>query len=343
MTIIRVPDWRIRRSDGWQRVNTVSIPGYTPDPLPTGAGPFASTSPWNTATPTDTVWYNYAPLGTLTTPELGARSGSTSRIWYPAETSVGVWHSTNADPLWTFNMPDYIFVPFNRNRSASTFTFHCPADMVPNTDSDHILCVVNDDTGDYVEIWQAEVNSGAKTVTNISGQPGWARGNLITGPGAGTTGGNNDGVRASNYSWIGGLITAQDLTEGTINHALAIALTFYTLEGNGSDFNWISPATAKDVGGAAGNILMGSKIGIPHTEIPPVGLSSMGLTLWNCLQTYGAYVGDYAGGPWPIFYPDLNSISDLTVFNPWFAYWDYGGVCDVDLINPYLRVANYQP
>lgn len=343
MTTIRVPDWRMRTTDGWRRVNTVSIPGYTPEPLPVGTGPFAPTSPWNTATPTDTSWYECEVLTTLSTPELSARSGSTSRIWYPATESVGIWHATNSDPLWTFDLPDYIYTPYNRNRSASTFTFHAPAGMVENQDSDHILVVVNDDTGEYVEVWLAETDQGARTVTNRTGLPGWARGNFWTGPGAGTTGGLNDGVRAANFSWLGGVITQDDFDAGAINHALVLALNFYTLDGYGGSNNWVAPATAKDNGGAVGPIKMGSKIGVPHGVAAPEGLSPVGEMLWDCLQTYGAYVGDYAGGPWPIFYMDSLSVTDMSVVNPWFAFWEYGGSCDIDLINPHLRIADYQP
>lgn len=340
-TTIRVPDWRMRTTEGWRRVNTVSIPGFTPEPLPVGSGPFASTSPWNTATPTDTVWYEYPALGTLTTPELSARSGSTSRIWYPAASSVTVWHGQANDPLWTFEMPDYIDPSLNRNRTATTFQMHGPANMVANTDSDKILTLIDHSTNQYAEVWLTNVNTTTRVITCTPGQPAWARGNVVTGPGAGTTGGANDGVRAANFSWIAGLITGDDIAAGAINHALVLALNYYTLDGTTPN-SWRAPATAMDNGGAIGGIKMGSKIGVPHGAARPSGLSTVGIMLWNCLQTYGAYVGDYAGGPWPVFYLDAGTVSESSVL-PLFAFWEYGGTCDIDRINPYLRVAGYQP
>lgn len=375
MTIIRVPDWRFKTNTGFKRVGTVAVDDISPEVLPPGSGPFSATSPWRTQTPVDTLWFD-APtiLTTLNSTEMsgGARSvgvGGPSRIWYAAESSVGIWHATNSDPLWTFEMPNYIFVPFNRNRSASTFTFHAPADMVENQDSDHILVVVNDDTGEYVEVWLAETpaspvpdpsdptnaSNWTKTTTGLtrvvrnrtqngSVVPGWARGDAADGPGAGTTGGNNDGVRAANFSWLGGVITQDDIDAGEINHAIVIALNYFTLDGNGSNYNWLAPATAKDVGGAIGPIKMGTKIGIPRSSTPPGDLTPAGLVLWNCLQKYGAYVGDYAGGPWPIFYLDSKSITDTSYFHPWFAWWTQpGNVTDIDRINPYLKIANYDP
>lgn len=328
------------------------------------ARPFAENGPWNTPFTGSETWYDSATLRTVSPAEQSDLGQSTNeRHWYWAETSVKVWWSTNADPLWTFQMPNYIYTPFNRNRSASTFTFHCPDNMVENQDADHILVVVNSDTGDMVEVWQAETTDSplveglaqqgnwekqtlaARTVVNrIFGgsiAPGWARSNIITDPGAGTTypGGTNDGTRASNFSWLAGLLTERDFDNGEIDHAMVISLGYVTL--NNTD--WTAPATAPDNGGHSGPMWMGDRIGIPSDQVAPGTLSATGLMVWNCLQTYGAYVGDFAGSAYPIFYLDESMVATYDAELRHLFIWFDSYEPDMDIIIPYLRIANRNP
>jgi hypothetical protein len=225
-----------------------------------------------------------------------------------------------------------------------------PANLAPGTDSDHILVVADPVSGNYVEVWVASVDSTNRVVTSTG--PGWATGNMITGPGAGTKT-NNDGVRAANFSWAGGLITGADLNAGKIDHALAVALPGDMLMGGGNTGHqggvstttplvYRAPATAWDAGWWTGPIQMGSRIGIPAGTPMPAGLSSIGVMVFNALQTYGAFVGDYAGGEWPNFYADKNTVTDAQV-DPLFCYWNNNGSSDMEKIGPLLRIADYQP
>ncbi len=183
----------------------------------------------------------------------------------------------------------------------------------------------------------------------ITGAPGWATGNVLTDPGAGTLG-NNDGTRAANFSWIAGLITGYDIAQGKINHALAIALTFDTLDGacgggNGGpgwkngEATWIAPATSWEWGCWSGPIKMGSKLGIPSGTVKPSGLTTTGNMIFDTLQKYGAYVGDYAGGPWPVIYQDSNSVSSSY---DWCTTFCAGKEFDTKIL-PLIKVADYQP
>jgi hypothetical protein len=297
--------------------------------------PFSTTGPWNTPTPAGTSWFDTPTLHTLSTGGF--------RHWWVNTDSVGIWWSSLSDPVWTFNMPAYVAPSFHRNRPASKFTMRAPASMVAGTDVDHILVVIDPASGNYVEVWQASVNPATRTVTNIAGSPGWAKGNAITGPGAGTLS-NNDGVRAANFSWAAGLITGADLRARKIDHALAVALPSAVLKGGGSTGAgaWRLPATAWDAGYWGGNLQTGTRLGIPPGVARPAGLSTLGVMAFNALQKYGAFVGDYTGGEWPLFYADNRSVTEASMC-PLFCYWNYNGSSDMEKIAPLLRVAGYQP
>jgi hypothetical protein len=317
---------------------TTGAPRATTTSPPARAGvdparPFSNASPWNTATPTGTSWFDVARLHTL--------SDGSFRHWWVNTASVGIWWSSPNDPLWTFDMPDFVAPAYHRNRPAQTFTMRAPADLAAGTDSDHILVVIDPVSGDYTEVWEASVDTSTHTVTSTG--PGWARGNAATGPGAGTMS-NNDGVRAANFSWAGGLITGADLSAGRIDHALAVAMPAEVLKGGGNTGAgaWRAPATAWDAGSWQGPLQMGTRIGIPQGTPRPAGLTALGVMVFDALQRYGAFVGDYAGGQWPNFYADDRTVSTDAVC-PMFCYWNSNGSSDMEKIAPLLRVADYQP
>ena len=308
------------------------LPSTAPAGNVTGR-PFGPTSPWNTPTPTNTAWYDSLRLHTMPI----AVNGDYFQHWYVNTDSVGIYYAQPTDPVWTFKMPAYIAPLWNRNRPAQTFQVHGPANMIDGGDEDHILVVV--DGGRYYEVWNAQVDQATRTVTNRPSGPGWATGDFVNGPGAGTTA-TNDGVRASNFSWAGGLITGEDLAAGKIEHALVIALPNSMLKAGGTpDYRW--PATAWDNGGAVGPIKMGSRVGIPAGTARPAGLSALGNSMFDALVKYGAFVGDYCGGPWPMFYADKFTVT-LDQMRPLFTWWDYGGSSDMEKLGPLLRIADYQ-
>ncbi len=316
-------------------------PGTATDPAP----PFAATSPWNTPIAGGTRWFDTPALHRLATP---LPNGDSTRHWWVNAESVGLWWAAPTDPVWTFRMPDYLAPAWNRNRPASTFTMRAPVDLVAGTDVDHILVVIDRATGEYTEVWEAQVDPATHTVTNRAGMPGWARGNLYTGPGAGDLA-NNNGVRAANFSWAAGLITGTDLHAQKIDHAVVVSLPAELLKGGGMSGSnaWRSPATAWDAGGWGGRVQMGSRIGIPAGTPMPAGLSPIGRMIFDTLTRYGAFVGDYGGGPWPMFYVDNRSVDrngvDRAAIDPLISFWDHNGSADMEKLGPLLRVADYQP
>lgn len=289
-----------------------------------GGRPFSPTSPWNTPIARNTQWFETALLHTH-------RDGP-MHYWVGTGNAI-VWYSKPTDPLWTFQMPNFIDAAMNRNRPAQTISVRAPANLRNGGDVDGVLVVV--DGSRYYEVWHATVNPTTRTVTGQA----WAMGDFVSGPGAGTVG-NNDGVRASNFSWAAGLITGHDLASGEIDHALAIALPAPLLLASANSHR--PPATAWDNGAGRGPIRMGSRIGIPAGVAKPSGLSSIGSMMFDALQRYGAFVGDYVGGDWPMFYTDQNTVTPQQVA-PLYEFWNYGGSADMDKIAPLLRVADYQP
>ncbi len=299
-----------------------------------GGRPFSGASPWNTRTPTGTRWFDSIRIHRLSIPV----NGSDALHWWVNTGSVGVHYAKSTDPLWTFDLPALNAVPWNRVRPASTFTVRAPANMADGGDSDHVLVLVSGDT--YYEVWNAQVNQATRRVTGGSGGANWAVGSISTGSGAGTPG-TNDGTRASNFSWAAGLITGDDIQRHSIDHALVLSLTTPILKA-GPNPDFVYPATAWDNGGSYGPVKMGSRIGIPPGTARPAGLSAIGNMVFDALVSYGAFVGDFCGGPWPMFYADKYTVTESQML-PLYAFWEYGGSADMDKIQPLLRVADYQP
>jgi hypothetical protein len=260
-------------------------------------------------------------------------------VWWGNRTAASVYYGTTNDPIWTYNLPDFIDLSLNRNRHATTITgVHAPANIVHGDDSDQILAIIDSTTGKEYETWNTTVDPTARTITGT----GWAiNSDLATAPGAGTAT-NNDGVRAANFSWVAGLITGHDLSSNMIDHALVFGLPAQMLLG-GQAFTWLAPATAYDNGGGEnGPIKMGSRIGIPSGVAKPVGLSAYGVLIFDALQKYGGFVGDYVGGPYPVMYADRNSMTDNQQ-SEYLLPTSGQSSSDMQKIEPLLRVANYQP
>ncbi|MEO7372064.1 MAG: hypothetical protein ABIZ69_14430 [Ilumatobacteraceae bacterium] len=303
-------------------VPSAAAPSGAPTTWDVGDRPFSASSPFNTPTAAGTEWVDNDALHVL---DASYNEGSTMHWW--VNQGAPIWVGTDADPVWTLDMPSFVDQRFNRNRPATTITgIHAPEQLSGNNDDDNVLFIVNGTT--YYEVWLAQIDHARHVVTGTA----WATGDIVNGPGAGTIG-NNDGVRASNFSWSAGVITGADITAGTIDHALEVSLTSFQL----ASLQWTAPATAPERQGY-GTIQMGAKIGIPAGIAKPAGLSPIGSMVFDALQKYGAYAGDYVGGPWPTLYTDPLTVTDREV-EPLFAFWDHDGSADMEKIDPLLRIA----
>jgi hypothetical protein len=322
------------------------------------ARPFSASSPFNTPTPDTIVWKDNHFLHTC---EGADCSGDPRRYWWPVMTFGVVW-SRSTDPLWTFDLPELDATAWHRVHPATKLQMRAPETLqVPYDDG--VVLVADEITGDYIELYGATITRATHTVVPAD-NTSWATGNMITGTGTGDKATNlNGGVRATNFSWAAGSITKADIDSGKIDHALALALpalcSIPILRGGAVDVDpgpYCAPATCGNgsMGStAADTITMGAKIGIPKGSKRPDGLSRIGNMVFDAMVTYGAYVGDGAGGASIIFAVDGLSfgMKDISKEIPYeqipaelkalYASWDMpGGKADFDLMEPLLRVSD---
>lgn len=297
--------------------------------------PFANNSLFNTPTPSTTQWFSQPVLNNLVPGDYYYAAGAVRR-WY-VHPGHPIWSAKDTDPTWTLKLVSPHDVNARRERPDITVTVNAPANLAVDTnDGDHVLLLISG--GKYYEVYQAVVNQSTRTVTQS--YPGYAIGDIRTDVGYSSMSSTaNMGTRAGNMSWLAGMITGRDFANNKIDHAVAIALGDKTLyascSGTRNTPKWDqSIATFWDNGPGCGPIIMGAKLGIPPGVSKPPGLSKFGNMLFDALQTYGAYVGDYAGGDWPVIYMDANSVA------PADQGWEYNSwVSDNAALMPLLRVA----
>lgn len=305
--------------------------------------PFVPSSPFNTPTPANAVWTEVPILNNM----LVEVNGSKVRYLYGGEGQLNICHGLATDPEWTITMPEFgnDDPRFNRHWLPATWKMHLPAaGPVIGGNEDSIISMLDESTGEYAEVGNAKFYTINKTDRTIIGQPEvwWARGNVDTGLGVGgllSEGKNSAGVRAANFSWMAGAITGYDVAQvlsgkkTDFGHALALMLTQETL----STWGVTPPATAPNNGYNNGPIKMGARIGIPAGVAKPAGMGTdlLGVAFWNTMQKYGALVGDFTGGPWPIFQIDVGSVDPVSLHSMW-VWWE--GNPAAKYVVPCLRV-----
>jgi hypothetical protein len=98
------------------------------------------------------------------------------------------------------------------------------------------------------------------------------------------------GARACGFPLVAGLIRADEIRAGRIDHALVFA--YPALRKN----RFTPPASTNSSDGADYGIPCGGRIQFdPSIDVTKLGLSPAGVTIMRALQQYGAYVGDYSG------------------------------------------------
>jgi hypothetical protein len=248
-------------------------PAASPAPAPAPAGrvaalwPFSSSSPWN------------MPIGSRASFE----SATATRTANLLDPSISTWVNIDqySHPIYQASVLDPLAV-FTRAGYANV-SIRVPANATPAAGTDRHLHVI-DPTGHYVdENWHV-----GGTFPNLT--TGYHVRTDLYGPGVG-----EGGVRAYGGSAIGGLIRTWELQQGSIRHALAIAITNSQLERGP-----VWPATLEDGDAGstyAGQVPMGTLAAIPSSvNVAGLGLSPTGLALARALQNYGAYVVDRTYG-----------------------------------------------
>jgi hypothetical protein len=276
--------------------------------------PFSSESPWNAPIPQSAT---YASNNDPRTTEIRGAGGihvNTDR-W-----TMWVWQAKTTDPLVAINVSTRnlgynqndprpregtveIRLPANAHPDPATYT---GLDVWGDTDErDAHMTVIDPDGKHAHEFWLVKKNAQTGDIRAVS----YARvpleglGVNISGPITQQLTGNYYNPAFLSYGWaatrayggsnMGGLIRRGEVTEGPINHAIAIALPPTCLK-SGS----VWPATSDDQSpDYSGEIPMGTRFAIPRTvNLETLGLSAAHLRLGRALQEYGAIVVDKAGG-----------------------------------------------
>ncbi len=193
--------------------------------------------------------------------------------------------SVNADPNTYFQ-----YVNFNRNAVPIPSYAVAPGDAFPS-DTDSEITIYQPSTGDVWELWGAH---------KVNGQWQAAWGGEITN--ASSSSGifpNPYGATATGLPNLGGQITAAELANGVINHAIGIALPdtspgLYCWPADRADGGG-SPLTAQTVI-PVGTIPEGTRFRLdPSLNLSTLGLTRAGLIIAQAAQKYGFVVWDKAG------------------------------------------------
>jgi hypothetical protein len=185
-----------------------------------------------------------------------------------ANWSMATYTATTTDPMRTVTS------------HAGSWQYRIPNNAVAAGPSDgdrHLLVI--DPTGAYVdECWLASKQANGNWWCEYHVR------NDLRGSGVGA-----GGVRAYGGSALGGLIRTWEVQQGSIRHALALAMPRKYME-----HGPVWPATSED-GNAVyeGTLRMGTLVAIPKSvDLSTLGLSPGGLVLARALRDYGAYIVD---------------------------------------------------
>ena len=273
--------------------------------------PFAPTSPWNTPIPPGA---RFTPTATF--------AGDPG--WMTSEkNSNPVYVAKPTDPILTFNVV--------RPNITRVFQMRGPADLTPAASKDLNLTIVDlgaNHVWDFFRVVRTGPTTFQAEAFGDTDLDGTGFGSFPPGGGARV----RAGVKASGASWLGGLVTGENLAAGGIDHTLAIHV------GNDDLFPaFVPPAVEFDGDGAStyrGTLPMGTRLGIPPGTIAPPGLSPLGAMIFDALSLYGGYVVDRNAG--------FNLVADArtvpeAALAPVRQHWLPGG-SDLSKIVPLLHI-----
>jgi hypothetical protein len=318
---------------GAPRQGTTPLPVPVPVPPPpsppsgeygTAWKPFSADSPWNTPIPANAT---YASASDIRVSRFRSHSSplNIAGDWY----TQWVWFAEETDPLVTINVSTH---NLDGNSTDSYWgsrprdgdvTIRMPAGAHPDpgrsdgvhgtywTDfpegKDAHITIIDPDRLHSHEFWHAEEDAEGKKAVAYVKVP-------LTGLGVNICGERTEqlvgeyfnsafvnlgwaAARAYGGSSLGGLIRAEELTVGPMNHALALLLPFELLGNSPNNIpQW--PATRTEFHSSyGGTTILGTRFAIPRSvDIDSLGLSSAAARVFaTTLQEYGAYVVDSAG------------------------------------------------
>lgn len=251
--------------------------------------PFADSSSWNTpvsdkATFTKLGWptstgYNY------------------SVAWDSYSPSVYV--ASASDPIVQVTYPPGWGYP------GGTVSVRMPAAANGAAGTDGELIVIDGDVA--YNFWQFK-----RTSSTTGSAASFGAENVVTGDGWGSKSPFlSAGITAAGASQLGGLLVKAETDDGSIDHALQLAVDFKLAKPGA-----VGQAISSDGSSASGIVQEGQLLAIPPGTPMPAGLSTLGQQVFKAMQTYGAYVIDVAGGTTNIR-AQANAYDDATMTALW--------------------------
>ncbi|WP_155856226.1 hypothetical protein [Cellulomonas sp. URHD0024] len=281
----------------WNTTRSISTPVLTllapAEKRDTALYPFASSSPWNTPIGSGAIFE--AATGTMTKGLLQSKPTVNRDQW-----SIGVFQAKATDPWSTLQGV----------RNGSMESLNIPTNAAPTGGTDAHVTLISIDGKTAKDTYKFQHVSNTSSVAQI------VVNSDLTGSGIGY------GVRAAGVPGIAGLIRANEVQSGEINHALAMALTNTALKRGP-----VWPAVREDSDSAtaySGTIPMGTLFAIPgDVDITKLGLTSEGLALAKALQNYGSYTVDRSGTAALYIEPTADATKSLATKDAWKALYPY--------------------
>ncbi|WP_157732920.1 hypothetical protein [Bosea sp. AS-1] len=251
--------------------------------------PFTASSSWNTEVSAD------ATFTKLNWPTSTGYNYSVAWSSY----SPSVYVASSSDPLVQVSHPPGWGYP------GGTVSVHMPAAANGAAGTDGELIVIDGDVA--YNFWQFN-----RTSNTTASAASFAAENVVTGDGWGSKSPFlAAGITAAGASQLGGLIVADEVKDGSIDHALQLAVDFGLAKPGA-----VGQAISSDGGSASGIVQEGQHLAIPPGTPMPAGLSALGQQVFKAMQQYGAYVIDVAGGTTNVR-AQANAFDDATMTALW--------------------------
>ena len=268
-------------------------------PWPPGCWrPFASASPFNEPIPPDPVLTSNSQqmvqmlLGFGSVNDLRAGIADTDSDFYHP-----VYYAKDTDPLYLVTGGSVV-EPY----AVAGKLVHVPAGARAAGGSDHHFAVVDD--GWEWGFWNAKVDPVAHVISGAGtlGQDLAGRKVPLSGDGL------NASCTAARFACLAGIIRAQELEAGQINHAL-----FMTVHCSNGEGVYPSAGRENACPDPTNAPAMGTRfqLAMSDAEIDALGVPAWKKTILRAMAHYGMFVGDVTGSPWGLI---MESGSSYTSF-----------------------------
>jgi hypothetical protein len=256
--------------------------------------PFNDQSPWNTPVAAAPA---VDPDSATMIADFSSISGQTAFWINLQEYSIPVfWVDSSSTPMVTVSASlggtGFRTGAASDSVAAGTGQAPIPAGVTPAAGTDRHLCIVDRAAKMEWGFWDANQGSTGWTAGEASTMD--LSGSGVRAPERNAPWWAGHGPRACGFSLIAGLITADDLRCGAIEHALVVAYPhiksrYYTPPAS------TAQGTTSDALPTRG-IPCGGHIQLdPSLDPTTLGLSPAGVVIARALQKYGAFVGDFSG------------------------------------------------